>query len=242
MLLSKYIQEAAWEVPEPPNPCRRYVAFKTTMSTLTAVCILNSCPARKRRNLYIDREAMRLKKKKRKLWSSYSQTLDPTRLARYKRCSSDLRRLTRKLRVELERKPASGIKGNSQGFWRYVSSRTKTRTGVETSGRLQASLQQATTERPVLGTFFSSVCTEDDLSPIATTAEAFEGSAVEDVTATAELVRHKLSQLKTSSAAGPDGTHPRILQETEMHWRPNSQASTERDPWHRCPPSRLYPG
>ena len=81
----------------------------------------------------------------------------------------------------------------------------------------------------MLGTFFSSVCTEDDLSPIATTAEAFEGSAVEDVTATAELVRHKLSQLKTSSAAGPDGTHPRILQETEMHWRPNSQASTERE-------------
>ena len=86
---------------------------------------------------------MRLKKKKRKLWSSYSQTLDPTRLARYKRCSSDLRRLTRKLRVELERKPASGIRGNSQGFWRYASSRTKTRTGVENlrtaTGELTAS-------------------------------------------------------------------------------------------------------
>ena len=59
----------------------------------------------------------------------------------------------------------------------------------------------------MLNTLFSSVCTEDYLSPIATTAEALEGSAVEDVTTTAELVRHKLSQLKTSSAAGPDGIH-----------------------------------
>ena len=50
----------------------------------------------------MNREAMRLKKKKHKLWVSYINSLDTIDLARYKRCNNDLRRLTRNLRKELE--------------------------------------------------------------------------------------------------------------------------------------------
>ena len=175
MLLGKYIREAAWEVPEPPDPSRRYDAFKTTMSTLTSVCIPYSFPANKRRNLYIDREALRLKKRKRKLWSIYSQSVDPTSLARYKRCNNDLRRLTRKLRVDLERKLASDIKDNPKGFWRYASSRTKTRTGVENLRTATGELTTNDDEKAtVLNTFFCSVCTEDDLCPISTTLKCLK--------------------------------------------------------------------
>ena len=41
----------------------------------------------------------------------------------------------------------------------------------------------------------------------------YRGPVIEDVVVTADLVRLKLKQLKTSSAAGPDGLHPRVLHE-----------------------------
>ncbi|KAF0313992.1 hypothetical protein FJT64_001585 [Amphibalanus amphitrite] len=117
----------------------------------------------------MNREAMRLKKKKRELWTTYTKSLDVLHLARYKRCNNDLRRLTRNLRTELELKLASDIKSNPKGFWRYASSRTKTRTGVENlrtgAGELTANDDE---KAQVLNTYFSSVCTDDDLRPIST--------------------------------------------------------------------------
>ena len=67
----------------------------------------------------------------------------------------------------------------------------------------------------VLNAFFSSVCTKDDLRPIShTVCTDYNGPVIEDATISVDLVKLKLSQLKTSSAAGPDGLHPRVLRET----------------------------
>ena len=72
------------------------------------------------------REAMRLKNKKRKLWRAYTCTQDDICYARYVRCKN-LRCLTRNLRRNFEKKLASSLKDNPKGFWRYASTRMKTK-------------------------------------------------------------------------------------------------------------------
>ena len=67
----------------------------------------------------------------------------------------------------------------------------------------------------MLNAYFGSVCTEDDLRPIShTVCTDYNGPVIEDATISVDLVKLKLCQLKTSSAAGPDGLHPRVLHET----------------------------
>ena len=214
-LLNDLIGKTIWEEPEPPDPRSRYESFKRKLTLLTSSCIPKSCPITKRRNIYMDKEAMRLKKKKRKLWAVYSQAQDNVSLARYKRCNNDLRRLTRRLRQELEMKLVSDLKSNPKGFWRYVSSRTKTKTCVDKLRTETGNLTESDAEKAeILNAFFSSVCKEDDLCPIPQPTALYAGPVVEDVSITEDLVRQKLSQIKTSSAAGPDNIHPRVLHET----------------------------
>ena len=215
-LLNERIRETVWDTPESSDPHHRYEVFKKKLAILSASCIPKSCPVSKRRNIYMNREAMRLKKKKHKLWVSYIKSLDAIDLARYKRCNNDLRRLTRNLRKELEVKLATGIKDNPKGFWCYASSRTKTRAGVENLRTETGDLTVDDVQKAqVLNAFFSSVCTKDDLRPIShTVCTDYNGPVIEDATISVDLVKLKLSQLKTSSAAGPDGLHPRVLHET----------------------------
>ena len=64
--------------------------------------------------------------------------------------------------------------------------------------------------------------------PISPTVEVHQGRIVEDVTITAGLVRLNLFQPKTSSAVGPDGIHPTILQKTSDSLAPQLVTSSER--------------
>lgn len=108
----------------------KYTAFKTTVNNLVEKCVPTARPKSKKRNLYINRTAMKLKKKKRALWQDYKHTQDPIAYAIYVRCRNDLRRLTRRLRREFEQGLAGAIKTNPKAFWRYANSRMKTRSTI----------------------------------------------------------------------------------------------------------------
>ena len=129
--LNELLRGTVWDVIEPTDPQRRYETFKSTLLRQAAQCIPKARPKGKRQNIYINREALRLTKNKSKLWRSYSITGDELNYARYVRCKNDLRRLTRNLRKDFERRLVADLKENPKGFWRYTSSRMKTRPGVE---------------------------------------------------------------------------------------------------------------
>ena len=64
----------------------------------------------------------------------------------------------------------------------------------------------------LLNSFFSSVFTEENIENIPEPTAQFTGIPIETIPITTEAVRHKLEIVKTDSAPGPDGLHPKLLQ------------------------------
>ena len=214
-LLNELIRETDWDGAAHLPLQQRYETFKETLTCLVERCVPKACPRGKRQNIYITREAIRLKKKKKKLWAAYIRHQDDINHAQYVRSKNDLRRLTRNLRKSFEQRLVEGIKENPKGFWRYASSRMKTRPGVENLRTENGELTTNDDEKAaVLNRFFSSVCTHEELHNIPTPEITYDGPILEEVDISVEVVKKKLSALRPNAAAGPDDIHPRILRET----------------------------
>ena len=72
---------------------------------------------RARKNLYMTREADRLKNKKLRLWRKYKSTKSAFDKAKYSHCKNSFRSLTRKLRNEFEKKLSKMCKEKPKMFW-----------------------------------------------------------------------------------------------------------------------------
>ena len=108
-----------------------YAFIKETRTTHSLACIPRGKPRSTNRNLYINQDALRLKKLKRILWFKYMHTRDVLDHARFTRARNKLRTSTRNLRSNFERDLAAHICDNPKGFWRYAGSRLRTKTRVE---------------------------------------------------------------------------------------------------------------
>ena len=183
-------------------------------------CLGESTPYKitKRKNLYMNRAAMQLRKRKKDLWRKYGQTQDILDHARFVRCRNQLRKLTRNLRKEYEIKLVSAIKQNPKAFWRYSSSRLKTKSRVEDlldeRGTLTSNSQA---KAEILSRYFSSVFTVESNDDPPTVNCDYNGPLLpllDDIDVAPDKVRAKLASLRPNSSSGPDNIHPRVLCES----------------------------
>ena len=212
--LNMLIRSADWEEHVPKLVQERYDYWKSTVDKLTNRCVPPARPKAAKRNIYINREALKMQKKKRSLWLKYMHSKDIIDHARFVRCRNDLRRLTRDLRSNFEKRLIKDVKENPKSFWRYVQSRMKTRSGVEDLIQADGTLATENDDKArVLNAFFSSVFTveKDDLP---TTQLRYSGPVLDIPVVTPGLVEAKLKILNSSKSPGPDGIHPRVLLET----------------------------
>mgnify|MGYP000403395009 CR=1 FL=1 len=125
-----------------------------------------------------------------------------------------MRALTRKLQKDFEKKLAREIKINPKAFWRYTNSKLKTRTKIGNLLNEDGSITTTSKEKAdVLNKFFSSVFTEEATQNIPTLAPQYDGLPLDDIDIQSDTIKKKLLELKISKAAGPDGWHPRVLNE-----------------------------
>ena len=85
-LLNELIEETDWDpvlVPTDLQLC--YDTFKDVLERLVTRCIPQAYPRGKRRIIFINKEAIKLKNKKRKLWKAYTHNQDEISYARYVR-------------------------------------------------------------------------------------------------------------------------------------------------------------
>ena len=66
---------------------------------------------------------MSKKRKKYRLWKRYLDTEDGEIYTEYRRCSNQLRNMTRKLTKHYEKNLAKSAKSNPKKFWKYVNSK-----------------------------------------------------------------------------------------------------------------------
>ena len=207
------LQETNWDQAADLGIDDKFRFISNRVNKCALECFPKSRRKGTRRNIYINGQALRLKREKERLWQAYVRSQDVLDFARYTRCSNKLRSLTRRLRRDFEVKLVRNIKSNPKAFWRYSNTRLKTKCGLEDltddSGK---TVSDDRGKAQLLNAFFSSVFTHEDLSQIPEPTARFTGTPIETVTITAEAVRQKLSSLKTDTAPGADGLHPKLLQ------------------------------
>ena len=191
-----------------------YAFFKETLNIIISSCIPVAKHSSARRNIYMNSNALKLRKLKNQLWQRCTATNDPIDIARFHVCRNRLRKLTRHLRQHFESRLVSELKTNSKAFWRYANSRLKTKSGIgdlrDSNGEM---VSGAEAKAQVLNSFFASVFTHESSADVPGLHRRAVTVELSDVVVTAGAVEQKLRALRVASSPGPDDIHPRVLKE-----------------------------
>ena len=179
-------------------------------------CIDLHCPSQisrsKKKNLYVNNSALRLRNAKLRAWKSYKSNPCLTTKATFNRLKNKLRTLTRQLRADYEYSLARSVKTKPKLFWNYVRSRLSSRQPIPT---LKTDDGRATTDQSkaqVLNDFFVSVFTIEDVSSIPERSSVTEAN-LDSIHVTAEMVNKKLRNLNPNKSPGHDGIHSYLLKQ-----------------------------
>ena len=160
-------------------------------------CMQGNIPVRvsprKRRNIYLTPEAIKLKNRKNKLCRSYSRTrmyYDHQRFLQYR---IELRTLTRSLRASIEENIVRKVKHKLKLFWKYINSRQKTQVKIPTLN-LDDGLKATSLVEKVeaLSKYFCSVFNIENTEQIPPPMYKFHGEQLITVNITPDIVKEKL--------------------------------------------------
>ena len=172
----------------------------------------------KRFTVPLDRKTLAKKRKKYRLWKRYLETREGEIYSEYRKCSNQLRRLTRKAAKICEQRIASNSKGNPKIFFKYVNSKTKLRPAVpdlylsDDEPNKENMTSNDTDKANVFAAFFSSVQTrEPDGAWLLPDKPEIKKELILNITE--DAIREKLNKLKINKSPGPDSMHPRVLHE-----------------------------
>ena len=191
-----------------------YSKFIQQIDLATMDNIPKRVSAKKKTNLYMTVEALRLKNKKQRLWKRYVRTNDHYDYVKFVKSKDELQKLTRRLKVNFERNIANNIKNKPKSFWKYVNSKLKSR--VKRPALKKPDGTTATTTRSkaeALNSYFGSVFVNEDLSDIPEVTSIFTEDSLNSINITEDMVLYRLRHLNTGKSPGPDGWHPFFLRE-----------------------------
>ena len=191
-----------------------YAIFVEQLDIATSGCIPNHISPRKKHNIYMTAEALRLKNKKKRLWRRYARTRSSYDHSAFVQSKNKLRNLTRNLRADYESLIANGSKNKPKTFWRYVKSKLKTRVRIPTLKKDDGSLSVSPSDKAeALNCYFSSVFGEENLANVPIISDVFTGVPLISIEFTEDMLLEKLKLLNPSKSPGPDGCHPYFLRE-----------------------------
>ena len=154
-------------------------------------------------------------KKKYNSWQRYMQTGDYINYVRAARDRDNLIKSTRELCREFERDLSRNIKTDPKAFWRYTNSKMKNRPKLGDLQQDDSSLTKDDSKKAqLLNNFFTSVFTKENMDNMPDLSQRHPGEPIRSLEITAEMVEKKLKKLRLTKSPGPDGFHPRVLQET----------------------------
>ena len=212
--MDRRIRQVDWDCLSELPVDTGYQWFRDTLLSLQNECIPRAKSSLTRKNIYMNSQALRLKRQKHSLWSAYKCSQDPIDLARYQLCRNRLRGLTRQLRKELECVLVSNLKQNPKAFWRYSNSRLKVKPRISDLRNSQGSLEsQDQAKANILNDFFAGVFTSESTGAMPELENRHTGTIISDLAITRQTVEKKLLVLKPTSAPGPDEVHSRVLRE-----------------------------
>ena len=216
--MAELFRQLSWEPLREKDAENSLSYFSGHMHNISRECIPAQRPKRKRKSLYLTREAIRLKNLKQRLWkkhvSTYPGKIKAVDEYNYKKARNNLRKLTRRLQSHYEKDIAKRSKKAPKVFWSYANSKLKTKPRLDDLQRSDGSLADSDKEKAnILSDFFTSVFTREDLTHIPDISPPYNGVPLESVQAPPVIVANKLKQLRPDSSPGPDEIHPKVLKE-----------------------------
>lgn len=173
--------------------------------------------AKKKRQIYMDRSAMKQVKAKQRAWQKYTETQDLHDYELYCKTRNKLRSYTRNLRKTFEESLAYEAKLNPKAFWRYTKTRSTVKSGVSDLQDSEGVMRGDDEDKAeILNDFFCSVFTKENTERVPT-VESRCNVELSSITITEDIVGKHLKKLKVSKSAGPDGLHPRVLKEIAQY-------------------------
>ena len=172
---------------------------------------------KKKFSVPLDSKAQAKRKRKHRLWQRYLETEDGKVYSEYRKCSNQLRNLTRKATKEFEKNLARNVKSQPKKFWKYVNNKRTVKTSIpdlyvsdDEDPNFMASADKDKANR--LADFFSGVMTKE-IDGVWNLINKPEIRHSLDIEINEEIVIKKLSKLKIGKSPGPDNIHPRVLKE-----------------------------
>jgi hypothetical protein len=183
----------------------------------TERCIPKKLRRTSSKPIWMNKNIMRLIRKKRRAWRNYSTHEyyrgDYQSWQAYKKVQDDIKKAVRLAKRKLERSLAKNAKKNPKAFYSYLKKKVSNKVSVVP---LKEGDQLVTDEgrmAEMLNTFFCSVFTQEDLDELPQPEQLYHGEELfSSVTFDQQTVQKKLENLKPSSTPGPDGVWPRVLQ------------------------------
>ena len=164
--------------------------------------------------LYMNKNTLKLRALKFRLWLKWRKSGDDIDGVRYTRISNQLRKETRKLRRAFEEDIAKNITHTPKPFWKYVKSKLKSKVPIgDITAPDGSSAVSDKDKADALNDFFKTVFTVEECAYIPELSLRTE-EELSVVTVAEEAVCAKLKLLNTGKSSGPDGLHPRFLRET----------------------------
>jgi len=161
--LMKEILDVDWElILGPLDISDSWKCFKTIYQDAIDRCVPVHKPKIKK-NLWVNSDALQLKRNKNKLWKKFRVTGSPSNLLNYKTVNNQLRQLIHNLRKQYEKDLAMNIGSKLKAFWKYINSRIKTCPTIDELHRSDGSFTSLHSEIVnMFNGYFSSVFTRED--------------------------------------------------------------------------------
>ena len=176
-------------------------------------------PLKKRRvsgrPLWMNKNILRIVRKKRKLWKAYTRVegvlpgmrgnKDSASFMAYRKVQQEVQKAIRKAKRKFERKLAKDRKTNSKSFFSYIKKKTSNRVSVGPLKVEDEVIADSSKMASILNTWYCSMFTEEDMNSMPEAEELCgEGEELKSVEFTAEKVVKKLKELRPTAAPGPD--------------------------------------
>jgi hypothetical protein len=159
-------------------------------------------------------------RRKHRLWTRFQETRDSKVEHEYKRVRNIVRNESRMMDRQEQNLVAAECKENPKKFWKFIKSRTKSRSGI---GDIEVvienskiSLQDDVAKAEAFNDYFSSVFTMEPPGDFAEMAKITVKENMQSFKITEEAIAKKLLKLKIDKSPGPDSLHPRVLKEISI--------------------------
>ena len=168
----------------------------------------------KRKTLWMNSNPLLKVRKKNAAYKRYLSTREGKDYDAYAKARNQAKWEIRKAKREYEKKIATDSKNNPKAFFKYANSKLKTRSTVPNLDKADGTKTTTDSEKAEeLNKFFSSTLTKENMNNVPFFEDRSNGLTLQDTEMNESIVMEQLKALKVNKSPGPDGLHPRILNE-----------------------------